>query len=267
MNRLDALFDDLAQRRRTALIPFIAAGDPDRATTLACMHALVSNGADILEIGVPFSDPMADGPVIQQAYERAIAGGMRLEDVLSLIEEFRKTDQRTAVVLMGYLNPIERMGTTAFVDAAARSGVDSVLLVDLPPEEGEPLRQALLAHDIYQTFLVAPTSTRERLELIASKARGFLYYVAIKGVTGAALLEDEQIRQHLAEVRQHADLPIAIGFGIKNAQDAVRMGELGDAIVIGSALIQCMTETHGVGGDVAEASGRFLAPIRQVLDN
>ncbi len=267
MNRIDQIFANLRTEGRKALIPFISAGDPDLESTVGIMHALADNGADLIEVGIPFSDPMADGSVIQLAYERAIRNGTDINHVLDIIEEFRRTDSRTGVVLMGYLNPIERMGHDKFAERASAAGVDSVLMVDLPPEEGDDLRALLLEKGIYQTFLIAPTSTEERLELICNKARGFLYYVAIKGVTGASLVGEDEIRDHLTQVGKYTSLPVAIGFGIKTAEDAHRMAALADAAVIGSALVETLAHAAASNRNVADNAGEFLAPIRHVLDN
>ena len=265
-NKIDTRFDTLSRTGRTALVPFITVGDPDPAWTVDIMHALVKSGADLLELGVPFSDPVADGPVIQLASERAISRGVTLRSVLDTVETFRCHDADTPIVLMGYLNPIERYGHAAFAGDAARAGVDGVLLVDCPPEEMAPLRGHLEEHGIYPIHLLAPTTTSERLQIIAEQSRGFLYYVSVKGVTGASGLDAAGLRGPLREIRSHTDLPIAVGFGIKTADDAAAIAGLADAVVIGSALVE---RVHNAGSrdDACERVMGFLAPIRHAMDN
>ena len=265
-NRIDTRFETLSDTGRKALVPFITVGDPDPAWTVDIMHALVKSGADLLELGVPFSDPAADGPVIQLASERAISRGVTLRSVLDTVETFRCHDADTPIVLMGYLNPIERYGHAAFAGDAARAGVDGVLLVDCPPEEMAPLRGHLEEHGIYPIHLVAPTTTSERLQIIAEQSRGFLYYVSVKGVTGASGLDAAGLRGPLREIRSQSDLPIAVGFGIKTADDAAAIAGLADAVVIGSALVE---RVHNAGSrdDACERVMGFLAPIRHAMDN
>lgn len=265
-NRIDTRFETLARNGRKALVPFITAGDPDPEWTVDIMHALVNCGADVLELGVPFSDPAADGPVIQAAGERAIARGVTLHSVLDMVESFRRQDPDTPVVLMGYLNPIERYGHAAFALDAARAGVDGILMVDCPPEEMGELRVHLDEQGVYPICLVAPTTTPERLQIIAAQASGYLYYVSFKGITGANQLEEADLAGPIGEIRSHSPLPLAVGFGIKTPDNAAAVARLADAVVIGSALIE-----H-VQGSVtrAEACDRvegFLAPIRYAMDN
>ncbi len=263
---MDTRFDTLSRAGRTALVPFITVGDPDPAWTVDIMHALVNSGADLLELGVPFSDPVADGPVIQLASERAISRGVTLRSVLDTVETFRCHDADTPIVLMGYLNPIERYGHAAFAGDAARAGVDGVLLVDCPPEEMAHLRGHLDEHGIYPIHLVAPTTTSERLQFIAEQSRGFLYYVSVEGVTGASGLDAAGLCEPLREIRSYSDLPIAVGFGIKTADDAAAIAGLADAVVIGSALVE---QVHNAGSrdDACERVKGFLAPIRHAMDN
>jgi tryptophan synthase alpha chain len=237
MSRIAGVFSTLRDQGRQALIPFVTAGDPNPDLTLPLMHAMVEAGADIIELGVPFSDPMADGPVIQRASERALAHHTSLHDVIDLVRRFRDTDQRTPVVLMGYLNPLEVMGYREFAEAASAAGVDGVLTVDIPPEEAELFVPAMKERGIDPIFLLAPTSHRARIERITKAASGFVYYVSLKGVTGAANLSLDSVRAKLAEIRDCTDLPVGVGFGIKDAQTAAAMAEFADAVVVGSALV------------------------------
>jgi tryptophan synthase alpha chain len=230
------------------------------------MHTLVASGADVIELGVPFSDPMADGPVIQRSSERALARGVSLSNCLDWVKTFRETDNQTPVVLMGYANPIERMGVTAFVAKAAQVGVDGVLVVDYPPEESEAFASALREHDLDPIFLLAPTSSLERIQKVAKLAAGYLYYVSLKGVTGAGHLDVEQVAQKLQSIRSFTNLPLGVGFGISGPESAVSVGRLADAVVIGSALIRTMEEAAQRGHDTLKAARGFLHPIRQALD-
>ena len=237
MSRIAGVFSALRDQGRQALIPFVTAGDPSRAATLPLMHAMVEAGADIIELGVPFSDPMADGPVIQRASERSLQHHTSLHDVIDMVSEFRTTDPDTPVVLMGYLNPLEVMGYAAFAEAASAAGVDGVLTVDLPPEEAEGFVETMKAHQLDPIFLVAPTSHRARIERITAAASGFVYYVSLKGVTGAGHLSLDSVRDKLAEIRSCTGLPVGVGFGIKDAETAAAMSKLADAVVVGSALV------------------------------
>ena len=238
MSRIAATFAVLKKQNRKALIPFITAGDPDPAMTVPLMHALAGSGADVIELGVPFSDPMADGPTIQRSSERALKHGTSLKHVLGFGAEFRKTNDKTPVVLMGYANPIEAMGYDRFADAARASGIHCVLLVDYPPEESVQLSKLLAARKIDAIFLLAPTSTASRIEQVARYARGYIYYVSLRGVTGAAHLDLEEIAQKIPQIRMHIKLPIGVGFGIRDAQTAKAVAEIADAVVIGSRLVQ-----------------------------
>jgi tryptophan synthase alpha chain len=265
-NRIDSCFETLALDGRQALVPFITSGFPDPEWAVAIMHALVAAGADVLELGVPFSDPMADGPVIQAASEKAIARGVSMNHVLETVREFRRLDSSTPVVLMGYLNPIERYGHSEFARDAAASGVDGVLLVDCPPEEMSGLRRQLDENGIYPICLVAPTTTPERMEAIAQQARGYLYYVSFKGITGANQLDEAGLVAPIREIRSHSSLPLAVGFGIKNPQSAAAVADLADAVVIGSALIEHV-ENATSEQQACELVTSFLAPIRNAMDN
>jgi len=238
LNQIKRCFDALAQQNKKALVPFITAGDPDADFTLACMHSMVKAGSNIIELGVPFSDPMADGPTIQQASERALAAGMSLKGVFEIVRKFRETDQQTAVVLMGYLNPIEFMGYKNFAEEASDAGVDGVLTVDIPPEEAAEYIEQLKKQGVSPIFLLSPTSSEERIKKIAKVADGYIYYVSLKGVTGAGHLDLADVAAKLKRIKQHTSLPIAVGFGVKNAEIAAEMAKIGDAVVVGSALIE-----------------------------
>jgi len=266
INRIDSRFEALALEGRTALIPFITSGDPDPAWTVAIMQALAAAGADLLELGVPFSDPAADGPVIQAASERAISRGVSLKRVLEIVTEFRQQDNTTPVVLMGYLNPIERYGHADFARDAAKAGVDGILMVDCPPEEMAGIRGHLDSHGIFPICLVAPTTTPDRMERIARQARGYIYYVSFKGITGANRLEKTSLAGPIRELRSHSDLPLAVGFGIKGSQSAAAVSELVDGVVIGSALIEQLADAQSEK-DACSRVADFLAPIREAMDN
>lgn len=264
MSRIQKTFAALAAQNKKGLIPFITAGDPAPALTVPLMHALVEGGADVIELGVPFSDPMADGPVIQRASERALAQGVTLAQVLGWVAEFRKTDATTPVVLMGYANPIERMGEEKFAKAAAEAGVDGVLVVDYPPEECESFAALMRANQMDPIFLLAPTSTDARIAAVAKVASGYLYYVSLKGVTGSATLDLDSVAARLPLIKQHANLPVGVGFGIRDAQTARAIGSVADAVVIGSRLVQLLEDAPRERA--VEALRAFIAEIRQALD-
>ncbi len=228
--------------RRKALVSYITAGDPDPRVTVPLMQAMAAAGADIIELGVPFSDPMADGPVIQRASERALRHHVSLRDVLGIVSRFRKHDAETPVVLMGYLNPVEVMGYVEFSTAAARAGVDGVLTVDMPPEEAGELTGALEQAGLDPIFLAAPTTTPARMDRICAAGRGFIYYVSLKGVTGAANLDIDSVRERISELRRHTGLPVGVGFGIQDAASAARVAAVADAVVVGSALVSLIAE-------------------------
>ena len=238
MSRLETIFADFKKTGRKALIPFITAGDPNPEFTVPMMHAMVEAGADIIELGVPFSDPMADGPVIQHASERALVHKMSLRRTLEIAAEFRQTNKNTPIILMGYANPVEAMGYEAFADAADKAGVDGVLTVDLPPEEATDCAQLLNARNIDQIFLLAPNSTAARIKKMDAVGSGFLYYVAVKGITGAGHLDTADVEKKLQLIRANTKIPVAIGFGIKDAETAKTVSAFGDAVVVGSALIK-----------------------------
>ena len=250
---------------RTALIPYVAAGDPSRASMLPIMLQLVAAGADVIELGVPFSDPMADGPVIQRASERALAQGVGLADVLAMVAAFRNVDTTTPVVLMGYANPIEAMGTVSFVDRAADAGVDGVLVVDYPPEEAAEFAALLDKRGLAPIFLLAPTTPDARIAAVAKLARGYVYYVSLKGVTGASHLDTAEVGRKLAEIRRHVRIPIGVGFGIRDAASAQAIAMDADAIVIGSRIIQEIES--GPPDAAADRAGAWLSGIRSALDS
>ncbi len=265
MNRIDARFASLRAAGRKALIPFITAGDPAVEATVPVMHAAVAAGADLIELGVPFSDPMADGPVIQKASERAIARGVRAADVLAMVQAFRRDDAGTPVVLMGYLNPIEIHGRGRFVAEAAQAGIDGLLLVDAPLEESAPYRDLLARHGLHQILLAAPTTSGERQRELAAQARGFLYYVAFAGVTGAARLDASAVGDHVVRLRRESAAPIAVGFGVKDAVSVRAVAAHADAVVVGSALVERLAAT-GDAGAAAGVAGSFLRELRAALD-
>ncbi len=238
MSRIEGRFNALKAEDRCALIPYIAAGDPHPDATVEIMHTLVKAGADMIELGVPFSDPMADGPVIQAAHERALVHHTSLTDTLGMVAAFRQTDQQTPIVLMGYTNPIECMGYAEFVERADDAGIDGVLTVDMPPEEGSDFDILLRKHELDPIFLLSPTTTTSRLQQIADAASGFLYYVSLKGVTGAGNLDVESVEEKMNVIRGITNLPLGVGFGISNADAAAQVGRFADAVVIGSALIR-----------------------------
>jgi len=266
MSRIAGCFAALKENNKTALIPFITAGDPQLDVTVPLMHTLVEQGADIIELGVPFSDPMADGPVIQRASERALENNMSLRDVLEVVTEFRKTNSATPVVLMGYLNPIEIMGYEAFAAAAQAAGVDGVLTVDIPPEEGNDLINAMRAHELDPIYLLAPTSTEERIRKITSTASGFVYYVSLKGVTGAANLDVDAVSAKLDAIRQTTEMPVGVGFGIKDAATAKAMAAIADAVVVGSAIVQRVEDNAGDTAAIQSSVGELIAEMRTAID-
>ncbi|MDD2884552.1 MAG: tryptophan synthase subunit alpha [Dechloromonas sp.] len=264
MSRIKSAFDRLNAEGRKALIPFITAGDPDAVLTLPLMHALVEAGADVIELGVPFSDPMADGPTIQRASERALARGMTLRKVLQLVVDFRQTDHSTPVVLMGYANPIEAMGLEKFAAAASTAGVDGVLVVDYPPEEAENFGAAMQANGMDPIFLIAPTSTAERIAQVAKIASGYVYYVSLAGVTGSGALNVAAVAERLPAIREKTGLPVGVGFGIRNAETAARIAAFADAVVVGSRIIE---EIEQSTAETACANVKMLvADIRRGVD-
>ena len=264
MSRIPVIFERLARARRRALIPFITAGDPSPGATVPLMHELVSAGADLIELGVPFSDPMADGPVIQRSSERALGQGISLDMVIGYVADFRKRDDATAIVLFGYANPIEAMGAERFVERARAAGADGVLVVDYPPEECGPFAELVKRSGMNLIFLLAPTSGDSRVDKIVPLASGYVYYVSLRGVTGASHLDVADVAAKLAAIRRKTTLPLGVGFGIRDGETARAVGAVADAVVIGSRLIQEMEEAR-IDAAIPRASA-FLAGIREALD-
>jgi tryptophan synthase alpha chain len=264
MSRIGERFARLHSDGRTGLIPYVTGGDPSPRITVPLLHALVAAGADVIELGVPFSDPMADGPVIQRASDRAIRQGVGLPDCLQFVAEFRRRDQATPIVLMGYANPIERMGVERFVQLASDAGVDGVLVVDYPPEECADFTERLRASRIDPIFLLAPTSTERRIAEIARVASGYVYYVSLTGITGAGHLDVASVAERIPSIRARVRLPVGVGFGIKDAASAQAIARVADAVVIGSRVIQAM-EDAGEAAAVDAAAG-FVSSIRSALD-
>jgi len=265
MSRIKNTFAALSEQGKKGLIPFMTAGDPDPARTVEFMHALAAGGADVIELGVPFSDPMADGPVIQQSSERALAHGVSLRHVIADVKRFRETNDTTPVVLMGYANPIERMGTEAFAQAAKEAGVDGVLVVDYPPEECANFAEKMRSAGIDPIFLLAPTSTDERIAEVGKIASGYVYYVSLKGVTGAANLDVSSIASKIPAIKSRVPLPVGVGFGIRDAETARLVGEVSDAVVIGSRIVQLLEQA--APETAAETLTRFIAEVREALDS
>ncbi len=264
MSRIQKAFDKLKQRQRKALIPFITAGDPSLQLTVPLMHGLVAAGADVLELGVPFSDPMADGPTIQRASERALKHGTSLRGVLAMVAEFRKQDADTPVVLMGYGNPIEAMGWETFAQRCGEVGVDGVLTVDFPPEESHEAFEHLQRHGIDPIFLLAPTTDDARIAQVAKLARGYVYYVSLKGVTGAGNLDLSAIEQKLPQLRKHIKLPIGVGFGIRDAATAKAVSKLCDGVVVGSRIVQEVENSNEQ--NVVANVGKLVKELRLAID-
>lgn len=266
MSRIKQRFSELKQQDRKALIPYITAGDPAPEHTVGFMHALVDAGADIIELGVPFTDPMADGPVIQKACERALKQGTRLVDLFDMITTFRQADTTTPIVLMGYLNPIERIGYQSFAEQAARAGVDGVLIVDMPPEEAEEIGPLLKSHQLDAIFLVAPTTSHERAATICAHGEGYLYYVSLKGVTGAATLNADDVAEHLAPLREMTDLPLCVGFGIRDGVTAAEVSKVADGVIVGSALVSRIAASTEVPETIAGQLKTVLSKMRTAMD-
>jgi tryptophan synthase alpha chain len=263
MSRIGSRFAQLRAAGRKGLIPYIAAGDPAPELTVPLLHALARAGADVIELGVPFSDPMADGPVIQRATERAIANGVGLRQTIELVAEFRATDAVTPVVLMGYANPIERIGRSRFADLARAAGVDGVLVVDYPPEECEEFAADMRAHDIDPIFLLAPTSTDERIDRVCAAASGFIYYVSLRGTTGAAHLDVDAVARRIPAIRSRTAVPIGVGFGVRDAETAKALARSADAVIIGARIIQ---EIEAAPERPVEAVEAFVTTLRRALD-
>lgn len=266
MSRLAACFETLKADHKKALIPFITAGDPHPSVTVGLMHDMVKAGASILELGVPFSDPMAEGPVIQLACERALEHNVSLHDVLGMVKAFRATDSDTPIVLMGYTNPVEVMGYGRFARAAAEAGVDGLILVDLPPEEGAELIAALKVNQLDMIYLLAPTTTDARIKLICDQASGFVYYVSLKGVTGAANLDVDSVVEKIKRIKVHTNLPIGVGFGIRDAQSAAQVAAVSDAVVVGSAIVNRIAENTQDPQKASQQVCALLSSMRNEMD-
>ncbi|MEM7692298.1 MAG: tryptophan synthase subunit alpha [Pseudomonadota bacterium] len=270
MSRIAGVFESLKADGRKAVIPYLVAGDPSLELTVDLMSALVDAGADVIEVGVPFSDPMAEGPVIQRGHERALDRGTRLRDVIELVRQFRERDSHTPVLLMGYANPVERMGYATVAESASSAGVDALLTVDVPPEEVASLNQELKSVGMDNIFLVAPTTPDARMDLIASEASGFIYYVSLKGVTGAGHLDLGSVSSQVAQLREHTSLPVCVGFGIKDGASAAAIADFADGVVVGSALVQKLADVAATGGenaDILRAAGELVKEIRESVDH
>jgi len=268
LSRITACLQALKAQGKKALIPYIVAGDPGPEFTVPLMHQLVAQGADILELGVPFSDPMAEGPVIQLAHERALKHNVSLTSVLAMVKEFRLKDQVTPIVLMGYANPVVRMGVEQLAASAAAVGLDGLLTVDMPPEEAVELNLALKAVNVDSIFLIAPTTTEARIQSIVDLATGYLYYVSLKGVTGAANLDIVSVKEKLAQIKAKTDLPVTVGFGIKDAATAAAVAKVADGVVVGSALVQALAtlvESKGLGA--IEPASQLIGDMRKAMDS
>jgi tryptophan synthase alpha chain len=266
MSRISESFARLKADGQTALIPYVTAGDPEPWVTVPLLHALVDAGADMIELGIPFSDPMCDGPVIQKACERALKNDISLKNVLSMVAQFREKDQHTPIVLMGYANPIEAMGYGVFAEHAKEAGVDGLLTVDIPPEESDSLRELLDEKGIDTIYLVAPTTTPERMATIAENARGFIYYVSIKGVTGSATLDTTDVAAKLSQLREKTDLPLGVGFGIRDGKSAAAVAKVADAVVVGSTLVQCIEDHVDRIEETPAAVAALLAEMRHAIN-
>lgn len=266
MNRIDQRFAELKQQGKKALIPYITAGDPQPAWTVELMHTLVEAGADIIELGVPFSDPMADGPVIQLACERALVHNTRLVDVLDMVKTFRLNDATTPVVLMGYLNPIEVIGYDVFAQKAQAVGVDGVLVVDMPPEESEGAAQLFTDHNLKLIYLLAPTSRDERISKVCHYASGYLYYVSVRGVTGSAALDVADVERNLARIRSKTSIPLGVGFGIKDGASAAAVAAISDAVIVGSALVNQIEANQNDLAAIKQGLSALLSEMRSAMD-
>lgn len=267
MSRISTRFEALKAVGKKALIPYVTAGDPEPAVTVPLMHKMVVAGADIIELGVPFSDPMAEGPVIQKAMERALAHDVTLTEVLGMVKTFRQQDNATPVLLMGYLNPIEVMGYATFARSAAEAGVDGVLIVDMPPEEAEELLMQTQANGMDVVFLVSPTTIDERIQLVSQAGGGFVYYVSLKGVTGAGHLDTHEVAQKVTNIKRYAPLPVCVGFGIKDAESASQIAAVADGVVVGSALVKKIQENLGQADKIENAITGLLADMRGAMDS
>lgn len=266
MSRIDSCFSKLKADGRKAIVPYVTAGDPNPQVTVPLMHALVDAGADVIELGVPFSDPMADGPVIQLACERALLHGTRLLDVLDMVAEFRKTDQQTPVVLMGYLNPVEAIGYQNFAQRAREAGVDGVLIVDMPPVESGALMSELKAQDLDIIFLIAPTTSAARRKAICQQGSGYLYYVSVKGVTGSASLNVDEVASYIGEMRKDTELPLCVGFGIRDGASAAAVCSVADGAIVGSVLVNQIADLASRPDEIPAAVAAIVKEMRSAID-
>ena len=269
MGRIKQITDSVNQKGRKLLIPYLVAGDPNKETTIELMHALVSNGADIIELGIPFSDPSSDGEVIQSGIERSLRKGTSLNDTLDIVSKFRARNEVTPIVLMGYLNPVEIMGVDNFVRRAQKEGVDGVLMVDMPPAEAGVLNAKLKEVNIDSIFLVAPTTTQERVKSILNMTSGYVYYVSLKGVTGASITDVDEVERNVCSLRSHTDLPIVVGFGIKDGESAKEMARVSDGVIVGSALVNkiaSLTSHEKINAEDIKNSTNIIKEIREELD-
>lgn len=267
MSRIAATFERLKYEGRKALIPFVTAGDPRPDVTLPLMHALVEQGANIIELGMPFSDPMADGPAIQRANERALANGMSLRKTLDIVAEFRKTNQDTPVVLMGYLNPVEWMGYETFVNAAHQAGVDGLLMVDMPPEEGGGIVDYAKAVGLDLIYLVTPTTTNERFDIICQRSTGWIYYVSLKGITGANTLNVDEVAERMRWIEQHTDIPVCVGFGIQDGETAARVASVCSGVIVGSVLVNAIEKLESESAiEISSQVSKLLGDMRTAMD-
>jgi len=266
MSRIANCFNELKEKNRKGLIPFIVAGDPQPEFTLPLMNALVDGGADLIELGVPFSDPMADGPVIQRGSERALVHDTSLHDVISMVVDFRKENKQTPVILMGYLNPVEVMGYETFAKAASEAGVDGALIVDMPPEEAGQLKEIMAKYDLDLIFLISPTTNVERQKYISKMASGFLYYVSLKGVTGSNRLDINSVQESLTTIKQHSNLPVGVGFGIRDPESAANVAKMCDAVVIGSPIVELVGDLDDDSAASIKSISTYLSTMRQAID-
>lgn len=266
MSRIETVLKRLKGQGRKALIPYITAGDPNPDVTVDLMHTLVDAGADIIELGVPFSDPMADGPVIALACERSLKHGTSLKQVIKMVETFRTRDTETPVVLMGYLNPVEAMGYTTFADAAKAAGVDGVLTVDLPPEEADEVAPMFAEQGLDPIFLLAPTTTEERIRAISGHSSGYVYYVSLKGVTGSARIDVDDVAEKVDRIHSLTALPVGVGFGIRDAETAAAVGRVSDGVIVGSVLVDTIAKNQEDIEALKAALANLLRPMREALD-
>lgn len=267
MSRISTCFEKLKSEGRKALIPYVTAGDPVPSVTVNLLHEMAANGADVIELGVPFSDPMADGPVIQLACERALLHNTRLSDVLDMVAEFRQKDNETPIVLMGYLNPIEVMGYQTFAEQAGKAGVDGVLTVDLPPEESGEFSKYMKHNGLDIIYLLAPTTEESRIKEVCAHGSGYLYYVSVKGVTGSASLDVQEVADKLAIVRKYTDVPLGVGFGIKDAETAKSVSEIADGVIVGSVLVNKIASLVKDQSQIAPQVSAIINDMRKAMDS